>query len=149
MPKPLQPAITDEVLLAAARAAAANAYAPYSGLCVGAALAASDGRIFSGCNVENASYGLTVCAERNAVARAVAEGARSFRSIVVVSSRRAALMPCGACRQTLHEFGPRLRVLCVGAGGGRLEFELADLLPHAFDGESLEEGGPGGGGAQP
>lgn len=125
-------AADDDALVAAARAAAARAYSPYSGLRVGAALSASDGSIHVGCNVENASYGLTICAERNALFRAVAEGRREFRSIAIAVERETPLPPCGACRQVLREFGAELRVLCVGSGGLWVERTLAELLPHAF-----------------
>ena len=146
MPKPPQGPVSDEALLSAARAAATNAYCPYSGLRVGAALSTPDGRVFSGCNVENASYGLTICAERSAICSAVAQGVRSFQTIVVVSNREAPLMPCGACRQALLEFGPSLRVLCVGSSGDRVELALSDLLPRAFDGADLVDELPRDGG---
>lgn len=115
-----------------ARAALRHAHSPYSGVRVGAALLAADGRVFTGCNVENASYGLTICAERTAVARAVSEGARRFAAIAIASSTKEPLMPCGACRQTLQEFAPDLRVLVVGPRGVLLERNLGALLPHAF-----------------
>ncbi len=108
-----------------------RAYSPYSRVKVGAALRAHDGRVFSGCNVENASFGLTLCAERCAVARAVSEGARRFDAIAIAASTPAALAPCGACRQTLQEFGPKLRILLAGPSSVR-ETTLAELLPDAF-----------------
>jgi cytidine deaminase len=110
----------------------ARAYSPYSRVRVGAALRAADGRVFAGCNVENASYGLTLCAERCAVARAVADGARRFTAIAIVSDAPGTLMPCGACRQTLHEFAPRLRVLLGGPRVSGRETTLPALLPDAF-----------------
>ncbi len=109
-----------------------RAYSPYSKICVGAALRAVDGRIFTGCNVENASYGLTLCAERSAIVKAVSEGAREFTTIAITTNRESALMPCGACRQVLLEFSPRLRVLVVGLSGKRRETTLDQLLPEAF-----------------
>jgi cytidine deaminase len=114
-----------------ARAAQAKAYAPYSRYRVGAALEATDGRVFVGCNVENVSYGLTICAERSAVVRAVAEGARRFRRLVVVSDSEPPASPCGACRQVLVEFGNELVVESIGPGS-RNRWLLSDLLPAAF-----------------
>ncbi|UCC62742.1 MAG: cytidine deaminase [Anaerolineae bacterium] len=120
-------------LIAAAREACQRAYAPYSGFCVGAALQTSSGRVFTGCNVENASYGLTICAERVAVGKAVAEGERNFDAIAIVS--KGGFMPCGACRQVLAEFNPDLRVIVAdleGSQGHNREFRLSELLPEAF-----------------
>lgn len=109
-----------------------NAHSPYSKIRVGAALRSKDGRIFTGCNVENASYGLTLCAERSAVVKAVSEGVREFSAIAITTNRENALMPCGACRQVLFEFAPKLRVLVVGTSGKRREISLDQLLPEAF-----------------
>lgn len=131
------PADEDERLIAAARAACANAYSPYSGVRVGAALLTDDGRVFSGCNVENASYGLTICAERCAAAKAVSEGVRRFVAIAIASNRSGPLAPCGACRQFLLELGPKMRVICVGGEYGRSVAGLDELLPHAFEGADL------------
>lgn len=119
-------------LVAAARAARERAHAPYSGLRVGAALLDAAGNVHAGCNVENASYGLTICAERNAAARAVAEGAPAPVAVAIVSSRREPLLPCGACRQVLSELAPDAWVVCVGEDGTRLVRRLEDLLPDAF-----------------
>ena len=121
-----------ERLLGAARGALANAHSPYSGLRVGAALLGADGSVHAGCNVESASYGLTICAERNAAFRAVADGARGFRAIVITTDLDGALMPCGACRQVLHELDSGLEVVAVGAGGERIHVAIADLLPAAI-----------------
>ncbi|MEY4579236.1 MAG: hypothetical protein RL701_3939 [Pseudomonadota bacterium] len=115
-----------------AEQAAQAAYAPYSRFHVGAALLAADGRIFTGCNVENASYGLTICAERNAVFSAVAQGARSFTALVVVTSSDAPVAPCGACRQVLLEFQPDFAVRSYGRAGGEIVTSTRALLPHAF-----------------
>ena len=124
--------MTDEELLSRARDAMANAYAPYSGYRVGAALLTSDGAVLTGCNVENVSYGLTVCAERSAVARAVVEGKRDFEAIAITTDGSAAVTPCGACRQVLAEFAPDLRVVSEGVEA-RQERSLRALLPEPFE----------------
>ncbi|HKU40806.1 MAG TPA: cytidine deaminase [Polyangiales bacterium] len=121
----------------AAEQAQARAYAPYSRFQVGAALETDDGRISSGCNVENASYGLCICAERNAVFAAVASGARTFRALVVTSSASAPVTPCGACRQVLAEFRPSFEVRCYGNDGTELAYSVDELLPHAFSDRDL------------
>jgi cytidine deaminase len=121
-----------EELHRAAAAAANTAYSPYSKVRVGAALLAVDGRVFTGCNVENASYGLTICAERVAAAAAVAAGSRTWRAIAITSNRDDPLMPCGACRQFLFEFGRDLDVHVRGAAGARLVARLSELLPRPF-----------------
>jgi cytidine deaminase len=120
-----------EALIAKAHETMERAYAPYSQFRVGAALLAEDGSLHTGCNVENASYGLTVCAERAAVAAAVARGVRSFRIVAIVSDGHEPVPPCGACRQVLSEFSPQMRVVSE-AGGARREWALADLLPDPF-----------------
>jgi cytidine deaminase len=130
--------VTDRTaLVAAARAAMANAHAPYSRFHVGAAIETADGRVFAGCNVESASYGLTICAERMALGAAVAAGARALRRVVVTTDADPPAAPCGACRQLLAEFGLDLEVLAVGPTGER-RWTLRDLLPDAFTRESLE-----------
>ncbi|MGC3997956.1 MAG: cytidine deaminase [Anaeromyxobacter sp.] len=119
-------------LVRAARAVRRRAYAPYSDFQVGAAVRAG-GAVHAGCNVENASYGLTVCAERSAVAAAVAAGARRLEAVVVASGTAPPTPPCGMCLQTLAEFGgPDLPVLLVGARGAKHETTLGALLPQAF-----------------
>jgi cytidine deaminase len=124
-------------LVAAARAAGANAHAPYSRFHVGAAIEAADGRVFAGCNVECASYGLTICAERMALGAAVAAGARALRRVVVTTDVDPPAAPCGACRQLLAEFGLDTEVVAVGPAGER-RWILRDLLPDAFTRGSLE-----------
>lgn len=116
----------------AARAAAKQAYAPYSHFPVGAAILTSRGQVFSGCNVENASYGLCNCAERTAIFNAVAAGQRQLRCVVVYTPTKTATMPCGACRQVINEFGPDARVIAICDGRERIETTLAALLPGAF-----------------
>lgn len=127
----LPPQVVED-MLAAARAAQANAYAPASRFRVGAAVLGDDGRIFAGCNVENASYGLTVCAERNAVAAAVAAGVRALRAVVVVTDLLDPARPCGACRQVLAEFGPSMGVVLFGTGDAQVVTSLDRLLPDPF-----------------
>ena len=123
-------------LLARAQAAAQNAYAPYSHFHVGAALATEDGEIFVGVNVENASYGLTICAERVALATAVATGARSFRAIALFSpDAQHPLYPCGACLQVLAEFADDLAIASAGADHQPIHTTLRELLPVAFSRE--------------
>ncbi|MBL8984895.1 MAG: cytidine deaminase [Gemmatimonadales bacterium] len=113
-----------------------RAYAPYSKFRVGAAIEADDGRVFTGCNVENASYGLTICAERAAVVQAVGAGVRRFRRVVVVTESEPPAAPCGACRQVLWEFGPDLVVEAVGPRS-RKQWRMSELLPDGFGPESL------------
>ena len=123
-------------LVARAREAMRNAWAPYSEFRVGAAIEAADGRVFVGCNVESASYGLTICAERMALGAAVAAGARSLRRVVVTTEVEPPAAPCGACRQLLAEFGLALEVIAAGPTSER-RWTLAALLPDAFTKESL------------
>lgn len=123
-------------LTTAAQAVQQRAYAPYSRFRVGAAVEAEDGRVFAGCNVENASYGLTICAERSAVAAAVAGGARRLRRTVVVTDADPPAAPCGACRQVLAEFGPDMILDAVGPASSR-RWTLRELLPDAFTPEQL------------
>jgi cytidine deaminase len=126
-------------LIAAARSAAARAYCPYSRFAVGAAVLTGRGEIFSGCNVENASYGLTICAERNAVFQAVAQspGPVAVRAILVYTATDEPTAPCGACRQVINEFGPEADVLAVCDGPAVIEKRLSELLPQAFGPRNL------------
>lgn len=121
----------DELVIAAWQARE-SAYAPYSRFAVGAAVMTHDGRIFTGCNVENLSYGLTMCAERVAIGAAVAAGARNFRMIAVVADTAVPISPCGACRQVMAEFGVS-RVILANRSE-RLEFTMEELLPRASAG---------------
>ncbi|WP_066636535.1 cytidine deaminase [Desulfolucanica intricata] len=122
-----------EKLIALARAAREKAYTPYSKFKVGAALLAADGQVYTGCNVENVSYGLTICAERTAVVKAVSEGQREFKAIAVVADTEEYCSPCGACRQVLAEFGPDIKVYLVNRCGDYVTFTTAELMPRAFD----------------
>ena len=123
-------------LVSAARAAQARAYAPYSNFRVGAALESEHGDVYVGCNVENASYGLTICAERAAVCAGIAGGARGFRRVVVVTDADPPAAPCGACRQVLSEFGGDLRVDAIGPRR-TASWTIAELLPAAFGRDQL------------
>jgi cytidine deaminase len=118
----------------AAATARKAAYAPYSRFAVGAALVAPDGRIFAGCNIENISFGLTMCAERVAIGRAVSEGVMKFSAIAIVADTGKPVSPCGACRQVLAEFSPEMRVLLATLDGAVEEWTLNDLLPRASTG---------------
>ncbi len=114
-----------------------HAYAPYSKFRVGAAVLTSDGRVFQGCNVENASHGLSICAERSAVSAAVTAGSRTFMALALVSDADGPASPCGACRQVLAEFAPSLLISSYGLNGSVQQWTIAELLPHRFQ---LNEG---------
>lgn len=131
--------MSDQELIQIAAEARDQAYVPYSNFKVGAALLSEDGRVFSGANVENASYGLTICAERAAVFKAVSEGARRFKSLAVVTDLPDPASPCGACRQVLAEFAPDLKVILANTKGKAVSTTVAELLPLAFTPEKLEE----------
>ena len=129
--------MNDTSLLDAARTARKHAHAPFSGFLVGAALESADGRVITGCNVENATYGLTICAERVAVFKAISEGLRHFRRVAIVADTDAPTPPCGACRQILWEFGGDLEVVLANLTEEKARFRLKDLLPHPFDARLL------------
>ena len=116
-------------LLTRAREAMENAYAPYSNFKVGAALLCASGRVYTGCNVENASYGATNCAERTAIFKAVSEGEREFLAIAIASSSHKATPPCGICRQVMTEFNPELRLILEGENGVAREISLSEIFP--------------------
>jgi cytidine deaminase len=130
--------ITPKELMAEAVKARRRAYAPYSRFPVGAALLAKDGRIFHGCNVENVSFGLTICAERSAVWQAISQGVREFTAIAVTARDGRGAPPCGSCRQVLHEFAPNAWVYWRDARGHILKRRLTELLPSAFRLEELK-----------
>lgn len=117
--------------------AARRAYCPYSRFPVGAAILTIDGKIYSGCNVENASYGLTICAERNAIFQAVANGSKQIAAVMVYTPTANPSAPCGACRQVINEFGPEAEVYCVCDGGKELRVSTGELLRHAFGPQNL------------
>jgi cytidine deaminase len=129
--------IESRTLVLAARRARRNAQAAYSGFKVGAALEAADGTIITGCNVENATYGLTVCAERVAMFKALSEGYRKFRRVAVVADTDAPTPPCGACRQILWEFGGDLEVILANLRRETARHRLSELLPLPFDSRLL------------
>ena len=124
-------------LLDAALSVRERAHAPFSNFKVGAALLDSDGRIHTGCNVENATYGLTMCAERVAIFKAISEGAREFRRIAVAADADSLTPPCGACRQLLWEFCGDIEVILVNPRGARESLHLKDLFPRPFDASFL------------
>jgi cytidine deaminase len=131
--------VSDEELITRARLAQKNAYAPFSQFKVGAALLTEEGQIYSGCNVENSTYGATNCAERTAVFTAVCNGARSFKKIVVVTDSDSPVMPCGICRNVLFEFSPEMEVITVGASGETERVQLSTLFPKGFRLEKKSE----------
>jgi cytidine deaminase len=126
-----------KALIAAAKRASQHAYSPYSRFRVGAAALGKSGAIAAGCNVENASYGLTICAERNAIFQCVARGARRIRAIAIYTPTPEPTPPCGACRQVLREFGDDIDVYCACDGTAILRRTIAELLPDAFGRETL------------
>ena len=125
--------MTDRELLNIARQAAENAYVPYSKFKVGAALECADGKVYTGCNVENAALGCTICAERTAVCKAVSEGSRDFVRSAVWADSENYCMPCGTCRQVLSEFVKDMEVLCAKSGGRYVSYPLSKLMPYTFN----------------
>ncbi len=140
-PQPLDASELDD-LLRVAHASAQLAHSPYSKIKVGAALQCEVGEVFTGCNVENASFGLTVCAERVAIAKAISMGQSAFRTIVIATSLDDPMMPCGACRQVMREFATDLEVIVQGAQGPRVRTRLSKLLPRSFGPETFGSSGP-------
>ena len=125
--------MTREELKSAAVSMLERSYCPYFHFPVGAALECEDGTVYTGCNIENAGYSSTVCAERTAVFKAVSEGHRRFKRIVVAGRSDSPCVPCGECRQVLSEFAPELEVICLDKDGNELTLSLTDLLPHSFN----------------
>jgi cytidine deaminase len=130
--------MTDRKLLEKAEEAMKNAYAPYSRFKVGAALECSDGTVYAGCNIENPSFPVTICAEVSAVSSAVSDGKRSFKRLAVISDGKDYCFPCGQCRQLLSEFGLDLEVLCARSDGRYVSYPLSALLPMSFGKEHVE-----------
>jgi len=128
-----------DALLKSAALARENAYAPYSKFAVGAAVESGNGKIYSGCNVENAAYGLTNCAERTAIFNAVSCGESDLVRILVLADTAEPIAPCGACRQVMWEFNIQEVILCNMAGSYKV-FGLSELLPYAFGSEAMERG---------
>ena len=129
---------SDEELVSAARAVRENSYAPFSDFRVGAAIEMEDGTIIAGCNVESASYGLTVCAERVAIWKAISEGKHTIKHIAVVADTDELTPPCGVCRQIIWEFGGNVPVTLANLNGKRETVEMKELLPRAFDTKFLK-----------
>lgn len=125
--------MTDRELMSVAKDASKYSYSPYSRFAVGAALECDDGKVYTGCNVENAALGSTICAERTACCKAVSEGRRKFTRIAIYGEGENYCMPCGACRQFLAEFSPDMEVLCAKAGDRYVSYRLSQLLPHTFN----------------
>ncbi|NLZ38962.1 MAG: cytidine deaminase [Firmicutes bacterium] len=126
-------------LLEKAQKVRERAYAPYSNFPVGAALLTEDGEIFTGCNVENASFGLTICAERAAVFGALAAGKRNFTGLALIADTEEPPTPCGACRQVLHEFAPQMWIYCANLKGEKVLWQLRELLPAPFSAKKDQE----------
>ncbi len=129
--------MTDRELINMAKNISEAAYAPYSKFRVGAALECTDGTIFTGCNIENAALGCTICAERVAVFKAISEGKRDFVRIAVFAESTNYCTPCGSCRQVLNEFAPEIEVLCAKSDGRYVSYKLKDMLPFSFGSEYL------------
>jgi len=129
---------SNEELVTAAKEAREHSYAPYSDFRVGAAIETDDGEIYTGCNVESASYGLTVCAERVAIWKAISEGKHKIKNIAVVCDTKELTPPCGVCRQIIWEFGGNVPVTLANLNGGRETVEMKELLPRAFDTKFLK-----------
>lgn len=127
-----------EKLINVARAAMEKAYSPYSNFPVGAALISKEGNVYSGCNVENASYGLTCCAERVAIFKAVADGIKHFKAIAIIANTDMPCTPCGACRQVMSEFAPDMEVYMVSKKGNYIKAKVTELLPGSFEKDMLK-----------
>jgi cytidine deaminase len=123
---------SDKELIEAALRATQNSYAPYSKIKVGAAILTEDGKIIVGCNVENSSYGLSICAERVAIFNAISSGERKFKKIAIINSEGNGMMPCGACRQVMEEFSSNIEIITLDKNKRIVKYKLDELLPNAF-----------------
>ena len=132
--------MTEQELMRLAVEMLDKAYVPYSHFPVGAALECEDGTVYTGCNIENAAFPCTICAERTAMFKAISEGNCKFRRIVVAGKSEDFCVPCGICRQVMQEFAPNLTVICLNGKGEAKEFALRELLPYGFDNTWLPEG---------
>ncbi|MFW5787885.1 MAG: cytidine deaminase [Halanaerobiales bacterium] len=128
-----------EKLIEKAKLAKDNAYVPYSNFPLGAAVLTEDDNIYSGCNIENASYGLSNCAERTALFKAISEGEKNFKKLVLVTDRKKPVTPCGACRQVINEFGDDIEVIMIGKNGREKSCLSGELLPGFFRQEDMED----------
>lgn len=133
-----RPQVDVRSMIAMARRARDFAFAPFSRFKVGASIRTRDGRIFTGCNIENASFGLTLCAERTAIFKAISEGTREFTQVVIVTDASKLTPPCGACRQVLWEFAPDAEVILANVRGHTMRLKMSALLPWPFDSRDLE-----------
>ncbi len=129
--------MTEQELMQKAVSMLDASYSPYSHFPVGAALECDDGTVYTGCNIENAAFGATICAERTAVSKAVSEGHRRFRRIVIAGKGDQFCVPCGTCRQVLREFAPEIEIICLNGAGKSRRFTLPQLLPYSFGPEYL------------
>ena len=129
--------MTDRKLIGMAAEVMANSYSPYSRFKVGAAVECTNGAVYTGCNIENAAFGATMCAEAAAIASAVSAGQRTFKRIAIISEGNAYCFPCGVCRQLLNEFSPEIEVLCSRSDGRYVSYALTALLPMAFGSDHL------------
>ena len=129
--------MTDSRLIELAEIMLSRSYSPYSKFCVGAAVLGKNGKVYTGCNIESASFGATICAERCAISSAVADGCREFSAIAVISSGDDYCSPCGICRQLIFEFGSDIRVLCARTQDDYKEYSISELLPLGFGPASL------------
>ena len=129
--------MTDQALVELAFTMLEKSYVPYSHFPVGAALEGADGRVYTGCNIENSAYGSTICAERTALVKAISEGCRTFTRLAVVGNSTDYCWPCGSCRQVLFEFAPDLEVLIAKEGGDYVKLSLQALLAHGFGPKAL------------
>lgn len=131
--------MNEQELIARAKEMTLRSYAPYSDYHVGCAILGSDGKIYTGCNVESASYGATLCAERSAIAQAVSSGCRTFQMAAVISDHNEVCYPCGICRQLFYEFSDDMIILCCSPDGTTERYLISELLPHGFGASSMSE----------